>query len=382
MREGWRRLRLRDICRFLNGRAYNRTELLPDGKYPVLRVGNFFTNDHWYYSDLELEANKYCDSGDLLYAWSASFGPRLWTGGKVIYHYHIWKIEPHFSVVDQRFLFHFLGWDVDQIKKDLGAGTTMVHVSKGSMEERPLWLPPLPEQQRIVAILDEAFAAIATAKANAEKNLQNARAVFDSFLDAVFTAEPVDASRFTLGEVCEIVGGSQPPKSVFSNEYKDGYVRLIQIRDYKSDDHIVYIPRSLARRFCSKADVMIGRYGPPVFQILEGLTGAYNVALMKAIPNENLLTRDYLFHFLMHGTIQRHIIFHSERASGQTGINKELLEKYPIALPSLSRQADAATAIRQLRAETLRLESLYRRKLAALDELKKSLLHRAFNGDL
>ena len=250
------------------------------------------------------------------------------------------------------------------------------------VQEFTIPLPPLPEQQRIVAILDESFAAIATAKANAEKNLQNARAVFDSFLDTVFTTADANDRQFTLGEVCEIVGGSQPPKSVFSNEYKDGYVRLIQIRDYKSDDHIVYIPRSLARRFCTEDDVMIGRYGPPVFQILEGLTGAYNVALMKAIPNVSLLARDYLFHFLLHGTIQRHIVFHSERASGQTGINKELLEKYPIALPPLSRQVEKAKAIRQLRAETLRLESLYRQKLAALDELKKSLLHRAFNGDL
>ncbi|MCF5049953.1 restriction endonuclease subunit S, partial [Pseudomonas simiae] len=75
---------LEEVCRFINGRAYKQPELLGQGKYPVLRVGNFFTNDNWYYSDLELDEDKYCDKGDLLYAWSASFGPRIWEGDKVI----------------------------------------------------------------------------------------------------------------------------------------------------------------------------------------------------------------------------------------------------------------------------------------------------------
>ncbi|MGB2924038.1 MAG: hypothetical protein WBB82_01945, partial [Limnothrix sp.] len=73
-----------------------------------------------------------------------------------------------------------------------------------------------------------------------------------------------------LGEVCEFQGGSQPPKSTFSYTYKEDYIRLIQIRDYKSDKHIVYIPKEKAKRFCKPDDVMIGRYGPPVFQILKG----------------------------------------------------------------------------------------------------------------
>ena len=82
MMKGWHKRKLNEVCELINGRAYSKPELLSDGKYPVLRVGNFFTNNHWYYSDLELEERKYCDTGDLLYAWSASFGPRIWTGGK------------------------------------------------------------------------------------------------------------------------------------------------------------------------------------------------------------------------------------------------------------------------------------------------------------
>ena len=89
---------LGEVCRFINGKAYKKPELLEKGKYPVLRVGNFFTNDKWYYSNLELNEDKYCDDGDLLYAWSASFGPRIWEGEKVIYHYHIWKVIPETEI--------------------------------------------------------------------------------------------------------------------------------------------------------------------------------------------------------------------------------------------------------------------------------------------
>ena len=77
--------KMKEICQVLNGRAYKQSELLQVGKYPVLRVGNFFSSDRWYYSNLELPTEKYCNKGDLLFAWSASFGPRLWNGGKTIY---------------------------------------------------------------------------------------------------------------------------------------------------------------------------------------------------------------------------------------------------------------------------------------------------------
>ncbi len=148
--EGWTEKPLPSLCTLFNGRAYSKNELLDSGKYTVLRVGNFFTNEHWYYSDLELEDNKYCDNGDLLYAWSASFGPRIWGGDKVIYHYHIWKVVPNPAVIDKMFLFYLLEWDVDKIKRDHGTGATMIHVSKKSMESRVLPYFDLDSQKEIV----------------------------------------------------------------------------------------------------------------------------------------------------------------------------------------------------------------------------------------
>lgn len=85
-----------------------------------------------------------------------------------------------------------------------------------------------------------------------------------------------------MGTYITFTGGAQPPKETFEYSPNENNIRLIQIRDYKTDDFATYIPKKLARRFCSKTDVMIGRYGPPLFQILRGIEGAYNVAIMKA----------------------------------------------------------------------------------------------------
>ena len=155
----WKREILNDVCTFHNGRAYKQNELLSDGKYRVLRVGNFFTNDSWYYSDLELDDEKVAVNGDLLYAWSASFGPRFWTGEKVIYHYHIWKIDS-FQQVSKEFLFYFLERDTEKIKNEVQGGT-MVHITKGDMEKREILYPSILEQSkiaRLLSLLDERIA--------------------------------------------------------------------------------------------------------------------------------------------------------------------------------------------------------------------------------
>lgn len=149
----WKWVRLAEFATLHNGRAYKQNELLAAGKYPVLRVGNLFTNNQWYYSNLDLEPEKYCIAGDLLYSWSASFGPYIWEGSKSIYHYHIWKID-YSNFIDRSYLFFMLLADTEQIKKS-GHGLAMVHVTKAGMEKRPFPIPPLAEQKRIVAKIEE-----------------------------------------------------------------------------------------------------------------------------------------------------------------------------------------------------------------------------------
>jgi type I restriction enzyme S subunit len=147
---GWATAPLSDLVTVLNGRAYKKAEFLEQGT-PVLRVGNLFTSQHWYYSDLELESDKYCDDGDLIFAWSASFGPFIWSGPRVIYHYHIWKLDLHsHKDLDKNYLYRFLMHKTQAIKK-AGHGVSMVHMTKHKMEQIPIPLPPLSEQRRIVS---------------------------------------------------------------------------------------------------------------------------------------------------------------------------------------------------------------------------------------
>lgn len=143
---------LRFFLRLINGRAYSQNELLPSGKYKVLRVGNFFTNDSWYYSNMELEPDKYCDKDDLLYAWSASVGPYIWNEAKTIYHYHIWKVQLATSM-DKMYSYYLLRAVTNQKMSDMH-GSTMMHITMGDMNKTKIPIPPLSEQQQIATYLD------------------------------------------------------------------------------------------------------------------------------------------------------------------------------------------------------------------------------------
>ncbi|MBR3011447.1 MAG: restriction endonuclease subunit S [Prevotella sp.] len=185
-KEGWEEKTLKEICKVINGRAYSKDEMLKQGKYRLLRVGNFFTNDSWYYSDLELEDDKYCDNGDLLYAWSASFGPRIWDGEKVIYHYHIWKMVCS-TEIDKFFLCYWL--DSDELKKQTMTnlhGATMAHITKGIIEAARVGFPSLSEQQSIVTTLDSLKSKVDRLQANYEKISQECDALKQAILRQVF----------------------------------------------------------------------------------------------------------------------------------------------------------------------------------------------------
>ncbi|MBY3219421.1 restriction endonuclease subunit S [Rhizobium laguerreae] len=205
---------LGQVSRFINGRAYQRSELLENGKYPVLRVGNFFTSEKWYHSDLELDDDKYCDHGDLLYAWSASFGPRIWNGGKVIYHYHIWKVVPDPNIVLKKYLYYLLAWDVNALKGDQATGSTMMHISKGAIEERlvPIPCPNDPQeslaiQTEIVRILDK-FTEL-TSELTAE--LKARKKQYNHYRDQLLSFEDRDVEWRPLEELAENLDSQRKP---------------------------------------------------------------------------------------------------------------------------------------------------------------------------
>lgn len=183
---------------------------------------------------------------------------------------------------------------------------------------------------------------------------------------------PVDWYDKKVGNLVKFSGGSQPPRSTFKFEKKEGYIRLIQIRDYKADAYATFIPENLANKKCTKEDIMIGRYGPPIFQILRGIEGAYNVALLKASPS-NELNKEYLYYFLKQDKLFRFIELLSQRSSGQTGVDIVALREYPFHLPPLPEQKAIAEVLSDTDSLISSLEKLIEKKkkikIGAMQEL-------------
>ncbi|MDZ7968918.1 MAG: restriction endonuclease subunit S [Nostoc sp. DedSLP03] len=182
-----------------------------------------------------------------------------------------------------------------------------------------------------------------------------------------------------LGHVCDFIGGMQPPKHTFKYEPLPGYVRLVQIQDFRRSDVAVYIPIEEAKRNFDESDVMIGRYGPPLFQILRGLSGAYNVALIKTVPKDGLL-KDYLYYLLQEPTIQNVVIAQSQRSAGQTGLQKEFVENLIVPLPPLDEQKRIAAILNE---KMEGVEEARRNAIAQLEaakDLPAAYLRAVFNN--
>jgi type I restriction enzyme S subunit len=171
-----------------------------------------------------------------------------------------------------------------------------------------------------------------------------------------------------LTDVCDIEGGTQPPKDRFRYEPTDGYVRMLQIQDFKSDDRAVFIPERVRMKTCVESDVLIARYGASIGRILRGKSGAYNVALVKTVPDEFRVERDFLFHVLCGPAFQSFVLNIGSRAA-QAGFNKADLERFEFVLPPLAEQRRIAEVLD--RAEALRAKR--RAALAQLDELPQAI---------
>lgn len=176
----------------------------------------------------------------------------------------------------------------------------------------------------------------------------------------------------------DFIGGSQPPLTEFISEEKEGYVRLIQNRDYRTDAYKVYVPEKLVTKFCEVDDVMIGRYGPPIFVIHRGLKGAYNVALMKAVPNG--IDREFMYYYLQNSTLLSYIESFSLRTAGQSGVNPSILKSFPMFIPTEQEQKEIADYLKE---KCEAIDELIEKKTQLLDELeryRKSIIYDCVTG--
>lgn len=172
-----------------------------------------------------------------------------------------------------------------------------------------------------------------------------------------------------LSDICDFQGGTQPPKEQWSTSLKDGYVRMLQIRDFTQSEKAEpeYVKYSTNLKMCKSDDVLIARYGASLGKILTGLSGAYNVAIMKTIPNENKITKSYLYYFLLSDSFQNMIKSVGSRAA-QAGFNKEDLSLIKLKCPSIEKQEEKCIILNHV----YNLIDKRKRQILLLDKLVKS----------
>ncbi len=281
------------------------------------------------------------------------------------------------SFLAKYFNSEFILREIERLK----GGAAQQNLSLGQLNELSIPLPPLPEQQRIVAILDEAFAAIAKAKANAEQNLKNAKELFESFLQGVFEQRGEGWEEKRFEEICKLTRGHNPPKSKFINEEREGYVRFYQIRDGGTDNYAVWVPDTPQLHKVAPDEILMVAYRH-IGRVFRGVSGAFNVALCKISNRDrSVLNDDFLYYLIPTDIVKGELMKRSER-SLIPSMSVEHLKEITIPLPPLAEQITIVQKLDALSAETMRLEAIHQQKIVALDELKKTLLQKAFRGEL
>ena len=284
--------------------------------------------------------------------------------------------------------------------KEGSAGSTQGGFNASKLGTLSIPIPPLPEQQRIIGILDEAFEGIAIAKANAEKNLQNARALFDSHLHSVFTklgkgwVDKGVGELVATGVLVKPFDGNHGEIHPRKVDYTKSGVPFIMACDLKNGsvdtEHCTFISRKLADSlrvgFAKDGDVLISHKGTIGRSAILNTKDDYIMLTPQVtsyrVNDASKLFNRFIRYYFMSPVFQREML--SGAADGSTrayiGITKQLILRF--RFPALVEQKRIAAEFNILDQETQRLESLYQQKLAALDALKKSLLHRAFNGEI
>jgi len=322
------------------------------------------------------------DVGDVLFAMIGTIGNPI-----------VIKDEPDFAIKnvalfkvpknqDSYFLKYYLdsGFVIEQMTKD-AKGATQKFVGLGYLRNFKIPLPPLPEQQRIVAVLDEAFAAIAKAKANAEQNLNNAKELFESYLQGVF--ENGNWEEKALCEVCDFMQGIQRDVKLQSENQKDNQVRFLRIVDFtQGNEPPRYIDNPGDKYILNSDDVSLVRYGASTGFVCRGLEGALANNLFRVIPkSKKEISNDFLFVYLTAPVFQK-VIKESMNGAAMPAISFGLIKDIPFPVISKEEQQAIVKKLDALSAETKKLETIYQKKITDLEELKKSVLQKAFSGAL
>jgi type I restriction enzyme S subunit len=301
---------------------------------------------------------------------------------------HLATVQAKLDVVDTKYLFYFL---LTVEARSLGVDTAYPTLSLAQVNAINITLPPLPEQQGIVAILDEAFAGLATATANAEKNLKNAHELFDSYLNSVFEKNNKEWHTRSLEELCEADRVITYGVIKLGKEIPDGVpcLRTSNVRWLRVEtDGIKRISPALSNEFrrtiLRGGEVLVNVRGTlgGVAVVAHDMKG-WNVSREVAVVpvDARSIEPAYLAYFI--GTRQSQSwLTDMQKGLAYVGINIADLRTLPISFPDRGKQIKLIEQFQRLSAESRRLEAMYASKLSQIDELRQSIMQSAFAGEL
>jgi type I restriction enzyme S subunit len=394
MKEGWEIKKLGDVCKVIAGQS-------PEGKFyntsgkglPFYQGKKDFgekfigTPSTW-----TTQVTKIARRGDILMSVRAPVGPVNFTDDDVCIGRGLASIQSKDELNSDFLFYQMLSLQSGIAGK---AGAVFASISKSEIEELSIAFTNLFEQKRIVGILDKAFEDIATAKANAEKNLKNARELFDSYLNSVFSRRGEGWVENKLIALTSKIGSGATPRGG-ENAYKSDGISLIRslnvhdmgFRRHKLAFLDVAQAKGLSNVEVQHRDVLLNITGASVARCClvpdEVLPARVNqhVSIIRPLPNK--LDADFL-HYLLISRYYKDQLLQTGAEGGSTrqAITKTQIQNFNVGYPS-EMMAQKAIVFKsdEILAETQRLESIYQKKIEALGELKKSILYQAFNGDL
>lgn len=380
---GWEVKKLGEVCNILTGKL-NANAAVENGKYPFFTCSReIFAIDYFAFD---------CEA-------------ILLAGNNAVGDFNVKHYKGKFNAYQRTYvitinqeaplLYKYLYVQIENALKEfkaksVGAGTKFLKLD--IIKNLKIHLPPLPEQKRIVAILDEAFEGIDRAIANTEKNLANSRELFESYLNSIFTQKGDGWEEKKLGEVCQFENGDRGKNYPNREEYVESGIPWIntghiQPNGTLSQSEMNFITQekyeSLRSGKIRPGDLVYCLRGATIGKtalVAPFTVGAVASSLVIIRPS-NLLDSHFLYYFLTSSVSKRQIKLYDNGAA-QPNLGAKSVAKYIIFFPTLAEQKVIVQKLLALATETQRLETIYRQKLASLNELKQSILQKAFTGEL
>ena len=360
--KGWEVKKLGEVITLEYGKPLDKYKRIDKGQYPVYGANGIKAKTNEYYYDKK----------------TIIVGRKGSAGEINLTEERFWPLDVSYFVkfekkqIDLYFLYFWLSkLNLPKLAKGVKPG-----INRNDVYDLAIPLPPLPEQKRIVAILEKAFTAIDQAKANTEKNLKNARELFQSKLQETFANGKlkIDNGEWEekkLGEVCDVLDKLRKPITK-SNRIEGEYPYygatgiLSYVHEYIFDEKLVLIGEDGAK----------WKSGDNSSFIVSGKYWVNNHAHVIR-PMRGFILDEWVVNFLNFSDLTKYI-------TGMTvlKLNQKKMKNIPIPLPPLPEQKQIVKKLDSVSTETKKLEAIYQRKINCLDELKKSILQKAFNGEL